>query len=94
MSFNSVIVTKRNMNKTALIRSHGRKTDCTLLLDSTSGSGLSHGNNLIMATALIALNINRNRIAEPELSTDQQRDHRLQGLKRAPMTSDENSKVS
>ena len=88
-----IIVTKRDVNKTTLIRTHRRKVYRATLCHSTSGSALRHPDHLIMAAALIALNINGDRIAETELTAYKQGNQSLKGLERATMTTDQDGEI-
>lgn len=93
MRLNPSVVTQGKVHQTALIRSHRRKTYRSLLADSTAGSTLGHLDNLIMATALVALDINHNREAEAELAAHQQREHRLERLERTTMATNQHRKI-
>lgn len=93
MSIDSIITTKRNMNQSALIGIHRRKRHTLMRTDSTLGSKLSHSGNLVLTTTLITLDVDDYRIPKAELATYQQREHNLKGIKRASMTTNENSKI-
>ena len=93
VSLHAVILTKGNMNETALIRGHGRKGNGTTLRNSSGSRRLSHGNNLVMSTALIALNIYDYRITEAKLAAHEQRNHGLKSIERTTVTTDQDSKV-
>lgn len=88
-----IIITKGDMNETALIRTHGRQLDDPMLTASTRGGGAGHGDDLIMTAALVAFNVNDDRISEAKLTTDQQRKENLEGLESASMPANEDSKV-
>ncbi|CDD86400.1 uncharacterized protein BN589_01072 [Collinsella sp. CAG:289] len=64
-----------------------------MLTHRACGSGVSHRNNLVMTTALISFDVNRNRIAEPKTTTHQKREHGLEGLQGTAMTTDKNRKI-
>ena len=93
MSIDCIITTKRNMNQSTLIGIHRRKRHTLMSTDSALGSRLSHSGNLVLTATLITLDIDDNRIPKAELTTYQQREHNLKGIKRASMTTNENSKI-
>lgn len=93
MSIDCIITTKRNMNQSALIGIHRRKRHTLMSTDSTLGSRLSHSGDLVLTTTLITLDVDDYRIPKAELATYQQREHNLKGIKRASMTTNENSKI-
>lgn len=93
MSFDSLVITKCNVNKATLIGAHRGKLHSRMLLHSTSGSRASHGSNLLVTTALISFDIHNNRITEPELATHNEGYHGLKGFKRAPMSTNQHGKI-
>ena len=93
MSVDTVIITKRDVNQTALIGRHGRKAHGTMLLHGARSCRAGNARDLLIATALVTLNVHHNRIAEPELTAYQERDHRLERFERSTMTPDENSQI-
>ena len=93
MGINCIITTKCNVNQSALIGIHGRKRNTLMSTDGTLGGRLSHRGNLILTTALVALNVNHNRIPKAKLAAHQQREHYLKGIKGTTMTTNENSKI-
>lgn len=93
MSFNSLVITKCNVNKATLISTHRRKLHSRMLFHSASSSRTSHGSNLLVAAALISLDIHNNRIAEPELATHNKGHHGLKGFERAPMSTNQHGKI-
>lgn len=93
VSIDCVITTKRNMNQSTLIGIHRRKRHTLMSTDSALGSRLSHSGDLVLTATLITLDIDDNRIPKAELTTYQQREHNLKGIKRASMTTNENSKI-
>ncbi len=93
VSIDCIITTKRNMNQSTLIGIHRRKRHTLMSTDSALGSRLSHSGDLVLTATLITLDIDDNRIPKAELTTYQQREHNLKGIKRASMTTNENSKI-
>lgn len=93
MGIDSIIATKCNMNQSALIGIHGRKRNTLMSADGTLCGRLSHRGNLVLTTALVALNVNYNRIPKAKLAAHQQREHNLKGIEGATMTANENSKI-
>ena len=93
VSIDCIITTKRNMNQSTLIGIHRRKRYTLMSTDSALGSRLSHSGDLVLTATLITLDIDDNRIPKAELTTYQQREHNLKGIKRASMTTNENSKI-
>lgn len=93
VSIDCIITTKRNMNQSTLIGIHRRKRHTLMSTDSALGSRLSHSSDLVLTATLITLDIDDNRIPKAELTTYQQREHNLKGIKRASMTTNENSKI-
>lgn len=93
MGFNSSVIAKRDMHQTTLVGTHRRKSNRSMLTHGTGGSRVSHRSNLIIATALITLDINHHRITEPQAAAHNQREHRLQRLKRTTVTPDEYSQI-
>ncbi len=93
VSIDCIITTKRNMNQSTLIGIHRRKRHTLMSTDSALGSRLSHSGDLVLTATLITLDIDDNRIPKTELTTYQQREHNLKGIKRASMTTNENSKI-
>ena len=93
MGFNSSIIAKRDMHQTTLVGTHRRKSNRPMLTHGTGGSRVGHRSNLIIATALITLDINHHRITEPQATAHNQREHRLQRLKRTTVTPDEYSQI-
>ena len=93
MSIDSIITTKCNVNQSALIGIHGRKRNTLMSTNSTLGSRLSHSGDLVLTATLVTLNVDDNRIPKAELTTYQQREHNLKGIKRTSMTTNENSKI-
>ncbi len=93
MGIDSIIATKCNMNQSALIGIHGRKRNTLMSADGTLCGRLSHRGNLVLTTALVALNVHHNRIPKAKLAAYQKREHNLKGIKRTTVTTNENSKV-
>lgn len=93
MCIDCIITTKRNVNQSALIGIHGRKRNTLMSTDSTFGSRLSHSGDLVLTAALVALNVDDNRIPKAELTAYQQREHNLKGIKRTSMATNKNSKI-
>ena len=93
MCIDTIILTKGDVNKAALISRHRRKVDRTTLRDSSRCSTLSHRNDLVVTTALVALNINRHGITEAKLSAHKQRNKRLKGLERAAMPANKHREI-
>ena len=93
MSVDRVIATKGNVNQSALIGIHRRKRDALVSAHGSLGRGLSHRRNLVLSTALVTLNVHHNRIPKAKLTTHQQREHNLEGIKSTTMTADKDGKV-
>ena len=93
MGIDGIIATKCNMNQSALISIHGRKRNTFMSTDGTLGGRLSHRGNFVLTAALVALNVNHNRIPKAKLAAHQQREHNLKGIEGTSMTTDENSKI-
>ena len=93
MSIDRIIATKGNMNQSALIGIHRRKRDALVSANSTLGSRLSHRRHLVLTAALIALNVNDDRIPKAQLTAHQQREHNLESIKGATMTTNKDGKI-
>ncbi len=93
MRVDSIVTTKGNMNQSTFVGIHGRQGNTLMSTDSALGSRLSHSGDLVLTATLITLDIDDNRIPKAELTTYQQREHNLKGIKRASMTTNENSKI-
>ena len=93
MGINRIVATKCDMNQSALIGIHGRKRNTLVSANSTLGSRLSHRGNLVLTATLVSLNVHHNRIPKAKLTAYQKREHNLKGIKRATVTTNENSKV-
>lgn len=93
MRVDSIVTTKSNMNQSTFIGIHGRQGNTLMSANSALGSGLGHRSNFVLSTALVALNINHNRIPKAKLAAHQQREHNLKGIKGTTMTANENSKI-
>ena len=90
---NCIISAKGNVNQTALISIHRRKRNAPMRSHCTLCSGLSHRSNLILSAALVALNVNNNRIPKAKLAAYKQREQYLESIKRATMTTNQYGKV-
>ena len=93
MRVDSIVTTKSNMNQSTFIGIHGRQGNTLMSANSALGSGLGHRSNFVLSTALVALNVNHNRIPKAKLAAHQQREHNLKGIKGTTMTANENSKI-
>lgn len=93
MSIDGIIATECDMNQSALIGIHGRKRNTLMSANSTLGSRLSHGCDLVLTAALISLNVHHNGIPKAKFTAHQKREHDLKGIKRTTVTTNENSKV-
>ena len=93
MGIDGIVATKCNMNQSALIGIHRRKRNTLMSMDGTLGCRLSHRGNLVLTAALVALNVNHNRIPKSKLAAHQQREHNLKGIKGTTMTANENRKI-
>lgn len=93
MGIDGIIATKCNMNQSALIGIHGRKRNTLMSTDGTLGGRLSHRGNLVLTTALVALNVNHNRIPKAKLAAHQQGEHNLKSIEGTSVTANENSKI-
>ena len=89
----AVVVTKSDMHQATFVSAHRRQAHRAVLANGTRGSRMSHGDNLVMSTALIAFDIDSNRITESKLAAYQQREDRLERLERTPMTTDQHGEV-
>ena len=93
MGLNLIVLTKCDMDQTALIGTHGRKVNRAALAQCTRSSRMGHGDDFVTAAALISLNIDSHGITEAELTAHQKGEHRLQRFKGATMTTNQNSKI-
>lgn len=93
MSFNCIVLAKRDMNKAALICIHRRKRNRATLPNSTGGSRVSHRNNFVMSTTLVPLNINNDRIPKSKFAAHKQGNKNLKGFKGTSMTTDKDGKI-
>ena len=93
MGIDGIIATKCNMDQSSLIGIHRRKRNTLMGTDGTLGGRLSHRGNLVLTTALVALNVNHNRIPKAKLAAHQQREHDLKSIKGTSVTTNENSKI-
>ena len=64
MRIDAFILTQSNVHQTALIRTHRWEAHGTMLTDSTRSGRPCHGDNLVVTTRLITLNIDSDGIAE------------------------------
>jgi hypothetical protein len=88
------IISQSKVNQTTVVRIHGSKLDAGTMTLSTRSSVESHLLNLLLSTATITLNVDDDRIVELETAAQKGGDNRLKSLKRAPMATNENSKVT
>ena len=93
MRVDGIVAAKSNMNKTALVGIHGRKRNAFVSANCPLGSRLSHRGNLVLAAALISLDVDDDRIPKAKLAAHQQREHNLKGIKGATMTTDKDGKI-
>ena len=93
MSIDGIIATKCNVNQSTLVGIHGRKRNTLMSANGTLGSRLSHGCDLVLTAALVALNVHHNGIPKAKFTAHQKREHDLKGIKRTTVTTNENSKV-
>ena len=89
----SIVTTKGNMNQSTFIGIHRRQRNTLMSANSALGGGLCHRSNLVLSTALIALNVNDDRIPKAKLAAHQQREHNLKSIEGASMTTNKNSKI-
>ena len=68
MGIDGIVATKCNMNQSPLIGIHGWKRNTLMSTDGTLGCRLSHRGNLVLTAALVALNVNHNRIPKAKLA--------------------------
>ena len=61
--------------------------------DGALGCRLGHGCNLVLSTALIALNVDDNRIPKTKLAAHQQREHNLKSIEGTSMATNKNGKI-
>ena len=88
-----LVVTKRDMHDTTLVRSHGAKLHAAMLLGSLRGSITSDGLELLSLTILVTLNIDDNGITKAHSANGNGRHQELQRIKGLTMTADEDSQV-
>ena len=93
MSVDRIIAAKGNVNQPALIGIHRRKRDALVSAHGSLGRGLSHRSNLVLTATLIALNVNDDRIPKAQLAAHQQREHNLESIKGATMTTDKDGEI-
>ena len=93
MRIDRIVAAKGNMNQSTLIGIHRRKRNALMGADSTLGSGLSHCGDLILATALIALNVHYDRIPKTKFAAHQQREHNLKSIQGTAMATNKHSKI-
>ena len=80
MGIDGIIATKCDMNQSALIGIHRRQGNNLMSANSALGGGLCHRSNLVLSTALIALDVNDDRIPKAKLAAHQQRKHNLKSI--------------
>lgn len=93
MSLNPCVLTKRKMDKAALVGIHRLKGYGPMLTNSSRCSTLRHLGDLIATTTLVALDIDHDGESEAKLAAQQQREHSLERFKRTPVTADEDGKI-
>ena len=93
MSFNSIVITKSDVDKSTLVRRHGGERNRTTLINCTRRCRLSDAYNLIATTALITFNIHSHRVTKTELSAYEQGKQRLKRFKRTAMATDKYSQI-
>ena len=80
MRVDSIVTTKGNMNQSTFIGIHRRQRNTLMSANSALGGGLGHRGNLVLSTALIALDVNDDRIPKAKLAAHQQRKHNLKSI--------------
>lgn len=93
MRVDGIIATKGNVNESTLVGIHRRERNTLMGANGTLSSGLGHRCNLVLSTALIALDVDDNRIPKTKLAAHQQREHNLEGIKGTSMTANKNGKI-
>ena len=88
------ILTQGKVNQATVIGIHRSKLDARTVALGTRGSIASHLLNLLLGTDAIALDIDHDVILELKLATQERSNNGLKSFERAPVTSDENSKIT
>ena len=89
----AIIVSKRNVNDSALIRSHRSHLHAAMLACSFIGSGARDGFELLTLTALIPLDVNNNRITEAHRADSDGGNDKLQGIECTTMPANQYRKI-
>ena len=93
MRVDGIIATKGNVNESTLVGIHRRERNTLMGADGTLSCRLGHGCNLVLSTALIALNVDDNRIPKTKLAAHQQREQNLESIEGTSMTANKNGKI-
>ena len=89
----AIIVSKRDVNDSTLIRSHRSHLHAAMLACSFIGSGARDGFELLTLTALIPLDVNNNRITEAHRADSDGGNDKLQGIERTTMSTNQYRKI-
>jgi len=88
------VIYQGKMNKTTFVCIHGSQDHTTALAFGALRSSVRNGLKLGLATALVALDIDNNRIVELCTTAHQRGENHLKRIKGPPMPPDKNSKIS
>ena len=91
-SLNTIVVTKRDMNNTALVRGHRTKLDAAMLVGGLVGRRARDSFELLTLAVLVSLNIDDHGIAETDRANGNGRHNKLQSIKGLAMAADEKAR--